>query len=164
MSALAIHEPVIRPLTPDLEFVAYGIPAPQGSKAFKGFAAGKALLVESSKKVKPWRVSVAAACAEAIAGSSGWEPLDGPLVVEMVLTLPKPASAPKRRRTWPIRYPDLSKLCRSTEDAISTAGGWADDARVVEYKRLAKVFPGESRDALDSPGVLVRVWMLDGGS
>ncbi len=162
MTATATPDHDVRPLRPHLEFVAFGIPAPQGSKAFKGFAGGKARLVESSKKVKPWRAEVAVACAATIAAIPGWVKLDGPLVVEMVFTLPKPASAPKRRRTWPMRYPDVSKLCRSTEDAISTAGGWADDARVVEYRRLAKVFPGEGRDSLPEPGVVVRVWRLDG--
>lgn len=162
MTALAVPvatDPL--PLRPNLEFVAYGIPAPQGSKSFKGMtSAGRALLVESSRKVKPWRTQVRNACLEATAAIPGWEPLDGPLLVEMVFTLPKPTSAPKRRRTWPIRYPDVSKLCRSTEDAISAAGGWADDARVVDYRRLAKCFPGEDRDALPMPGAVVRVWRL----
>jgi Holliday junction resolvase RusA-like endonuclease len=71
--------------------------------------------------------------------------------------MPKPTSAPKTRRTWPDKKPDVSKLARSTEDAISDAGLWVDDARVVEYGRLAKVFPGEDRDALQSPGVIVRI-------
>jgi Holliday junction resolvase RusA-like endonuclease len=87
-------------------------------------------------------------------------PLDGPLAVSMVFTLRKPASAPKRRRTWPDRTPDLSKLARATEDALTDAGVWADDARVVEYVRLAKVFPGEDRDALHIPGVVVRIWQM----
>lgn len=148
-------------LAPDLAFVAYGLPAPQGSKSFKGITkAGRAVLVESSKKVKPWRSVVEAACAATIASTPSWTRLDGPLAVDMVFTLPKPASAPKRRRTWPMRYPDVSKLCRSTEDAISSAGGWADDARVVEYRSLAKRFPGEGVDALDQPGVVVRVWQV----
>jgi Holliday junction resolvase RusA-like endonuclease len=143
-----------------------GIPAPQGSKAYKGQRTNKstgrahAVLVESSKKVKPWRGAVESAARLAIADLGPWEPLDGPLVAEMVFTLPKPASAPKRRQTWPIRYPDISKLARSTEDALTTAGVWADDARVVEYQRLAKVFPGEGLNALDTPGAVIRVWRL----
>jgi crossover junction endodeoxyribonuclease RusA len=141
-----------------IEFTVTGNPAPQGSKKFVGTTkTGRGLLVESSKKVKPWRMDVKAA-AEAARGSGA--PLDGPLVVSMVFTVPKPASAPKRRRTWPDRKPDLSKLVRSTEDAISDAGLWADDARVVEYRRLAKVFPGEDHDALPVPGVRVRIWAM----
>lgn len=141
-----------------IEVIAYGMPAPQGSKKLVGRAKdGRGLLVESSAKVKPWRMDVKAAAEAVRAAGSAPMPLDGPLVVSMVFTLPKPASAPKRRRTWPDRKPDLSKLVRSTEDALTDAGIWADDARVVEYARLAKVFPGEDVDALASPGVLVRI-------
>lgn len=143
-----------------IEIVVYGMPAPQGSKKFVGTTKeGRGLLVESSKKVKPWRMDVKAA-AEAIRERLP-ATLDGPLVVSMVFTMPKPSTAPKRRRTWPDRKPDVSKLARSTEDALSDAGLWADDARVVEYSRLAKVFPGEDPDALASPGARIRVWAVE---
>lgn len=144
-----------------IEVVVYGNPAPQGSKKFVGVTkAGRGLMVESSKKVKPWRMDVKAA-AEAVAlHAMHTLPLDGPLVVSMVFTMPKPASAPKRRTTWPDKKPDLSKLVRSTEDALTDAGLWVDDARVVEYSRLAKVFPGEDPQALASPGVRIIVRRL----
>lgn len=139
-----------------IEFTVIGMPAPQGSKKFVGLTkAGRGLLVESSKKVKPWRMDVKAAAE--IVRKSIPATLDGPLWVSMVFTLPKPASAPKKRRSWPDKKPDLSKLVRSTEDAISDAGLWADDARVVEYGRLAKVFPLEDPSALPVPGVRVMV-------
>lgn len=141
-----------------IEFVVIGMPAPQGSKKFVGTAAnGRGILIESSKKVRPWRMDVKAA-AEAVRTASG--AISGALVVHMVFTLPKPASAPKTRRTWPDRKPDLSKLVRSTEDAISDSGLWEDDARVVRYGTLAKVFPGEDADALPVPGVKVRIEAL----
>lgn len=137
----------------------YGMPGPQGSKSFKGTFTGKdgrthAKLAESSKKVKPWRQDVKAA-AEAI--RAGREPFDCPLRLYMVFTLPKPASAPKRRQTWPMRTPDLSKLARSTEDALTDAGIWKDDARVVEYGLLAKCYPGEGRGALEAPGCWIEI-------
>ena len=138
-----------------VEFTVTGTPAPQGSKKFVGTnRQGRGIMVESSKKVRPWRMDVKAA-AEAVRARHGT--IAGPLVVSMVFTLPKPTSAPKTRRTWPDRKPDLSKLARSTEDAISDAGLWEDDARVVEYRRLAKVFAGEDIDALPAPGVRVRI-------
>ena len=140
---------------PSLEVVVYGEAAPQGSKRHVG--GGR--MIESSKKVKPWRDDVRDAALKAIEEHPGWVPLDAPLLVSMVFTVRKPASAPKRRRTWPDRMPDLSKLCRSTEDALTTAGAWKDDARVVEYGRLAKVFPGEDPDALDRIGAVVRIWL-----
>lgn len=144
-----------------IEVVVYGNPAPQGSKSFKGMVNGHAVMAESSKKVKPWRMDVKAA-AELVKAQHGMlAPMDGPLVASMVFTLPKPISAPKRRRTWPDRTPDLSKLARSTEDALSDAGLWKDDARVVEYSRLAKVYPGEDPQALSSPGVRITIRRME---
>jgi Holliday junction resolvase RusA-like endonuclease len=144
-----------------IELVVYGSPAPQGSKKFVGTTpTGKGLLVESSKKVRPWRMDVKAAAQALLHANPQLRMLDCPLQVAMVFTLPKPASLPKTRRSWPMRKPDVSKLARSTEDALSDAGLWADDARVVEYSRLAKVFPNEDPDALASPGVLIRIWPM----
>ena len=144
-----------------ITIVVYGSPAPQGSKRFVGHAksTGRAIMIESSKKVRPWREDVRGT---AIAVRNGAAPLDGPLVASMVFTLPKPTGAPKKRRTWPDKKPDVSKLCRSTEDALKDAGVIADDARIVEYERLAKVFPGEDRDSLESPGVRIVIRRLEG--
>lgn len=142
-----------------LVIVVYGSPAPQGSKKFVGLAkSGRGILAESSKKVKPWRQDVKAA---ALTVRDGAVPMDAAVRVRMVFTMPKPASAPKRKRTFPCRMPDLSKLARSTEDALTEAGIWRDDARVVEYSRLAKVYPGEDPEALDAPGVRIEVELLE---
>lgn len=144
-----------------IDFIVYGSPAPQGSKRFVGTSkAGKGLMVESSKKVRPWRMDVKQVAEVVRNGLRGMAPLDGPLSVSMVFTLRKPSSAPKGRQTWPQRKPDLAKLARSTEDAITDAGLWGDDAQVVEYTRLAKVFPGEDPDSLLSPGVRVRITQI----
>ena len=132
--------------------VVYGSPAPQGSKRY----VGNGIMIESSKHVKPWRQDVVEAAKRQFSGPA----LDAPLSVGMVFTLPKPISAPRRKRTWPMRKPDVSKLARSTEDALTTAGVWVDDSRVVEYSRLAKVFPGEDPEALDSPGVRIAIRVL----
>lgn len=133
----------------------YGQPAPQGSKRH----VGGGVMVESSKKLRPWRQDVKAA-AESVRGDRA--PIDAPVRVRMVFTLPKPLSAPKRRRIWPCRTPDLSKLVRSTEDALTDAGVWRDDARVVEYTRLAKVYPNEDAEALDAPGVRIVIELMEG--
>jgi Holliday junction resolvase RusA-like endonuclease len=86
-------------------------------------------MIESSRKVAPWRDSVAWAVTAA-AREAGWVPLDGPCDVDVAFYLPRPASAP-RSRLRPDRKPDLDKLLRSTLDAIVTAGAIADDARIV---------------------------------
>jgi len=128
-----------------------GTPAPQGSKSFKGLSgAGRAILAESSEKVRPWRQDVKAAAEEWISSNQATlfhgrstargAVFDGPVVCRMVFTLKKPSSSPKTRRTFPSRKPDLDKLLRST---------------LVD--RLAKVFPGEDPESLPVPGVRIEV-------
>jgi len=108
-----------------LTFTVIGDPAPQGSKRHVGHG----VMIESSKRVKPWREAVAAA---AFTARNGQPPLDGPLVLTVTFWLPKPASLSRRViALGPFRKPDLSKLVRSTEDALTTAGAIADDARIV---------------------------------
>lgn len=138
-------------MKPDLEFIAIGVPGPQGSKRHVG--GGR--MVESSKKVKPWRDSVAWAVREAMDGLAA---LDGPLRVQMVFIFPRPKS--RRRADRHDRQPDLSKLIRATEDAITTGGGWADDARVVEYVDTRKCYTDEIPFPAVHSGAVVRVWRL----
>lgn len=137
-----------------MRIVVYGQPAPQGSKRFVGLAkhSGRGIMIESSKAVKPWREAVKFAAMEARAGAP---PLDEALVVRMIFTVPKPKSASKTRTTYPAKKPDVSKLQRSTEDALTDAGVWRDDALVVEYERAAKVYPNEDPEALDTPGAVI---------
>jgi Holliday junction resolvase RusA-like endonuclease len=151
-----------------LEVIVRGDPAPQGSK--KGFynpKLGRVMLVEDSKKVAPWRQEVLAAALEARAGGPT---LDCPVAAEMVFTSTRPKSHYRSGRNAhllregaparPASKPDLSKLLRSTEDALTTAGVYRDDALIVEYLRAAKVYAGEDRDALDSPGAVIRIYVI----
>jgi Holliday junction resolvase RusA-like endonuclease len=140
-----------------VKIVVYGNPAPQGSKRFMGVHGGRGVMIESSKAVKPWREAVKYAARDQ---NATMEPFDGPLIVRMVFTVPKPKSAPKRR-TWPCRKPDLSKLIRSTEDALTDAGIWTDDARIVQYERTAKVYPNEDPEALNTPGAVIEIRSME---
>lgn len=116
-----------------ITFTARGIPGAQGSKSFKGFTgAGHAILAESSKKVAPWRQDVVASAIAAIRDAPGFRPFDGPVHLIIEFYLARPKGDPKTRRTVPSKTPDLSKLIRSTEDAMTTAGIWRDDALVVD--------------------------------
>lgn len=154
---------------PVLQVVVRGTPAPQGSKRH----VGRGIMVESSKHVKPWRDAVrtdAVNAAELDFERVGMFPLDCPLIVDMVFTALRPKSHYRTGRNAhllrddaparPMGAPDLSKLARSTEDALTDAGVWRDDSRVVEYGRLAKVYAGEDRDALDQPGAVIRLYRL----
>lgn len=152
----------------EVEFTVYGQPAAQGSKRYVGHRRGadgreRAVLIEQSKRVKPWRRNVADAAVLARPA----ELFDGPLVADMVFSFARPAghfgtgrNAGVLKASAPLApavAPDLSKLARSTEDAL-TAIVWKDDSRVVAYGRLAKVYAGsDDPDALAEPGAVIRV-------
>jgi len=61
----------------------------------------------------------------------------------------------KRTETTPYRGFDCDKGLRAVFDSCTDAGLWADDARVAEVIRLAKVWSGYDPAALDVPGVLI---------
>lgn len=154
---------------PALTITVHGRPAPQGSKKYAGHrrnaASGRisAVLVEQSKRVKPWRSLVTRAVLDTMLDAHLTEPLDGPLTADIVFTVLKPVSAPKRRRTYPTtrHSGDLDKLLRSTFDGIADAEAIADDARIIRVT-ATKTFPGEHPDALPEPGALIRLYTLIG--
>lgn len=131
------------PAFEDVEFHINGTPAPQGSKRH----VGRGVLVESSKRVKPWRAAVAAA-----ASAQGVR-LAGPVFVRLSFYLPRPAghygtgrNAHKVKASapmWPTSraHGDLDKLVRSTLDGLVAGGLLAEDDFVVELtasKRYAR--------------------------
>lgn len=153
MTTLAVPRPV-RMLA--IAFTVAGEPIPQGSH--KAFVVGKrAIVTDDNPRLKAWRRHVSTV-AKTAAGP-GWVPLDCPLAIRLDFTMPKPASYPKRRRTWPSASADLDKATRSIFDSLTTAGVITNDARFVEL-RAAKHFPGEDPDALPVPGVRIAVWSI----
>jgi Holliday junction resolvase RusA-like endonuclease len=137
----------------EVSFTVLGTPAPQGSKrAFVG-KSGRAHVIESGHdRVKSWRQAVVDAVTAAqekdVTTCRFYSGL--PLEVAMVFYFKRPKghfgtgrnsavlrdAAPR----YPAGKPDLSKLARATEDALTDAGLWADDAQVVRYAALAKYY------------------------
>src|SRR6188474_1183777 len=129
-----------------MKIVAYGTPAPQGSKKVLGRTkTGKTLLGEASDNTAPWRSDVMTA-ARATLDQLGWPvPFGGPVIARMVFSFARPKihyrtgknshilrdDAPSR----PVgkNLGDLCKLARATEDALTAAGVWQDDRLVVDY-------------------------------
>ncbi len=142
-----------------LHFRVFGVPGPQGSKKH----IGGNRMVESSKKVKPWRQDVVDAARAAIAAVDAFDPFEkytGPVDVHLVFVLARPKSHYGTGRNAAVLKPnapywvtarvgDIDKLCRSTFDAFSTAGIWEDDALAVRLHT----------DTIygDLPGVRVRL-------
>ncbi len=150
-------------------FFVPGIPAPGGSKRFVGFGkkSGRAILIDDAgERNKNWRSSVAhfglqARTSEAkTLGVS--DLLTVPLLVTMEFVMPRPKGhfnakgvvrgvAPK----FPTTRPDVLKLARSTEDAL-TGVIWADDAQTVTL-HLSKRFA----DLSESSGAQITVTALE---
>jgi Holliday junction resolvase RusA-like endonuclease len=158
---------------PVLHLTVYGVPKPQGShRPMISKSTGRPFLKEQVEGLGPWRDNVRHEALLAVGGYSEttMAPLNQPVVVDMVFTFDRPGSHYRTGRNAhllrdgaparPDVSPDLSKLARAVEDALTDARVWTNDARVVEYGRLAKVYVGEDGDALDRPGVLIRVWTL----
>ena len=142
---------------PRIVFDVFGTPAPGGSKsAFRHRSTGRIVVVDAGgKRTKDWRAAVAAAGREAMEGR---EPLNPPLALTVLFRMPRPASHLNRqgklRRSspvFPVARPDLTKLLRSTEDAL-TGIAWADDATIVE-QWVAKLYAHPS----EKPGARITV-------
>jgi Holliday junction resolvase RusA-like endonuclease len=99
-------------------------------------------MIESSKRLRPWRATVTAAIVEA-----GWhlEPvLSGPVAVSLLFTFPRPrahygtgGNANRLKETapeWHDKRPDADKLARAVLDAITESGTIRDDAQVVSLR------------------------------
>ena len=130
-----------------LTFIVHGAPSPKGSLRHVGHGR----LVEQVKGSAPWRERIVWT---AVAAMDSPEPMEGPLSVSINLTVPKPASAPKKRRIWPITRSsgDLDKHCRNVLDALVDAGVMRDDSQVV-HLAARKLYPAEN--LAESPSALL---------
>ncbi len=175
-----VDAPVPAPVDPGGALFAAAIkgkPAPQGSKRPMAIYAGKGterrftgkiyMKEQTAENLDPWRSRVTS---ESIQVCDGRPPLDEALLAVMVFTAARPKNHYRTGRNAhllrddaparPLKKPDVSKLARAVEDALTDAGVYKDDSLIVEYLRLAKVYAGEDPDALDSPGVVIRLYPI----
>jgi Holliday junction resolvase RusA-like endonuclease len=123
-----------------LEFWIIGTPAPGGSKKYVGHRAGRPILVDDAKGNGKWR-ALCAWIAKKRMSELGLKPFDCALEVDFEFWIAKPKSV---KRPYPTVKPDVLKLTRSTEDAL-TKIVWEDDAIIVSehiHKRYCS--PGSS--------------------
>lgn len=118
---------------PALAFVVHGTPQPAGSKrAF--FRGGRTVVVDANKKSRPWKDVVAQVAGDAMAGRAL---MQGPLELTLRFFVHRPkghhgklgfvlASAPR----FPMVRPDVLKLARGVEDALSGVC-YRDDSQIV---------------------------------
>lgn len=151
-------------MIPPIGFFVAGIPAPGGSKrafAIKkgGVYTGRTVVFDDAgKRNKDWRQSVVVFANEV----RPVELLRGPLRVNFNFVMPRPkyhfhtskAKLGQLREDAPSYHtskPDMTKLMRSTEDAL-TGIIWADDGQIVEGMQTK--FYG------DRPGCHIEIFSL----
>lgn len=145
-----------------LAFTVYGVPAPQGSLVpVRSASTGRMFVKQSCKRTMPWRQDVASAAVRAVAASEWAWPTDQPVELYARFFLPRPrghfgkrgilGSAP----ALPDRKPDLSKLVRAIEDAL-TGIVYRDDALIVR-ESAAKLYVDDNRP----PRVEVSIEVLE---
>lgn len=168
----------------EVRFSVAGTPVPQGSKVARvvgkcikvggqyAVLGARAVMTEISDmktKTRPsgaltrWREAIALVAARAHQG----EPFEGPVELWCEFVLPRPKShwtkSGRLTKSAP-RYPgkpDLSKLVRAVEDAL-TGIVYRDDAQVVSYGDTSKRYAGMTAEG--EPGVGgVRVVVRDVG-
>lgn len=125
-----------------------GRPAPQGSKK----SIGGNRFIEASKYLPAWRKLCVEAAFES-ATRQAWKAASGPVQLEVVFYLQRPATISPSKRFDPIKPPDLSKLVRGIEDSF-TGILYVDDAQIVKltaYKHYA-----DERE----PGAFAKVTVL----
>ena len=145
-----------------IEFRVFGLPAPQGSKR----SLGNGIMVEASKKVRPWRTDVQHASRLAYHG----KPVDEPVSIEVDFWFPRPKSHYRTGKYSNLLKPDapiyattisvgdLDKLLRSTFDALSYSTGGCilrDDSLVGAVKAIKRYGDDDVR-----PGAAIRVALL----
>jgi Holliday junction resolvase len=134
-----------------------GIPAPAGSK--KGFynkKSNRVIIVDDCKRSKPWQSDVKVFARAAYEGPL----LRGPLFVEMVFYMPRPkghygtglnvSKIKDSAQPYPIGRPDLLKVSRACEDALTGTIYHDDSQIVVEY--LTKLYEADR-----GPGVEILI-------
>lgn len=118
-----------------IEFFVDGKPAPGGSKnAFRNKYTGKIMIVDAGGKGnKDWKKAVAYAAKQAYQG----EPLECAVMITVIFSIERPKTHFKKSGglvkgapEHAIFKPDVLKLMRSTEDAL-TGIVWKDDSQVI---------------------------------
>lgn len=134
----------------------YGIPRPGGGK-IAGFnrKTGKPFVRPGNPNTAPWRADVALAASKAYSGPL----LENAIFMTYDFRFPRPKShygsgknSHMLKKDAPVfhsKTPDLTKIIRSTEDAL-TGVVWKDDAQVYSRQEVKRYCEGNEK-----PGVTI---------
>ena len=137
----------------------HGLPAPQGSK--KAYVRnGRAILVESSAKVKPWRQAIQVATHNIPRHTEA-------VTVTVTFLMPRPKQHYGTRQgqpylkptapTYVTTKPDIDKLVRSTLDGLTDSGVLSDD-NIVAVLTAKKRYVKDSEE----PGAVINIQPTEG--
>ena len=129
-------------MTASLTFTVLGKPAPQGSKRH----VGRGVMVESSKRCKPWRQDVRHTALD-LRPDDWYANMDAAIALSVVFVFARPKShfrangqlKPSAPPHCTGRIGDVSKLVRAVEDAM-TGIIYNDDAQIISliaHRRFA---------------------------
>lgn len=150
-----------------IEFFAAGVPAPGGSKTAIPMYDGNGKLV--TKPTESGRQRPVLRYVDDAKGNAAWrkivgwigkstmqhkklQALEGPLRFSVEFLMPRGVTVKRADHTV---KPDLSKLIRSTEDAL-TSIVWIDDAQIVEHGPMRKRYITNG----ESPGAKITIELL----
>ena len=152
------------------EIIVPGVPITEGSHQIRH---GK-VVHNNADKLHAWRQTIEDAL-RAKYDTPTWVPIDSAVRVDAIFTVPRPASEPKTRLTYPDTKPDLDKLTRAVGDALSPQKGRIksgqnvhkyhfrllnEDSRITGFDYLDKTYPRPYHTnpaALKEPGLWLRV-------
>jgi Holliday junction resolvase RusA-like endonuclease len=137
-----------------LSFFAAGTPVTQGSvRAY--VAGGVARVVSKTPPLVEWR-DVVRLAAHQEKTRMGLDVATGPASVTLAFYLPRPASKPKTIDVFPFSSKtDLDKYVRAVLDAITNAGVWTDDNRVVDLAAKKRYAVGPELPRIYDPAIHV---------
>jgi Holliday junction resolvase RusA-like endonuclease len=153
-SAIKANESVV--------FRVAGVPKPGGSKtAFYNKKLGRSMIVDACKGNKTWRQDVKYSFLEKY---PQFKVTESDLSLSIIFLMPRPKchygsgkNADKLKESappFPAKKPDITKLIRSTEDAL-TGVLWKDDAQIVS-QAASKVWAEKD----EQPGAIITVISL----
>lgn len=160
--------------TPLLDLTVHGTPAGQGN--LRTGRHGRAYHA-NGPELRAWRSKIRAAALDqlgrheftpVLAGSrtclicgtprNRHGELLGPVRLEAVITVPRPATV---RARWPVTRStsDWDHYGRAISDAL-TGVAYVDDSQVIDGRAIV-TYPRIHPDALDQPGARIRIWPVE---
>lgn len=150
-------------MTDSIEFHVLGEPSPEGStRAFYIPKLNKTVTTHQNQSaLDAWRNRVATEAQNVLLEREWLSDNASSYSVAVLFVLPRPPSVPRHRRIMPTVKPDIDKLLRAINDAL-TGILWPDDCQVVSAYARKEYADSDTlnRDGPRAPGAYIHVRRL----